>query len=114
MLSVSDYICSATGNEHFKAPEILKKLVDAGNIGATSGAGWYEWDIEPRQLTLERDRQLGDLLKWLRANDPAAKLLALPARTPWSAAAVNWITPNPVRCTLRIPNLISADLRPGT
>jgi 3-hydroxybutyryl-CoA dehydrogenase len=69
VVSVSDYIYNATGNAHFKPPEILKKLVEAGNIGATSGAGWYKWDVNPAQLTAERDRQLGELLEWLRLHD---------------------------------------------
>jgi 3-hydroxybutyryl-CoA dehydrogenase len=69
VVSVSDYIYNATGNAHFKPLEILKKLVAAGHIGATSGAGWYKWDIDATQLTAERDRQLGELLEWLRAHD---------------------------------------------
>jgi 3-hydroxybutyryl-CoA dehydrogenase len=69
VVAVSDYIYNATGNAHFKPPKILKKLVEAGNIGATSGAGWYKWDINPAQLIAERDRQIGELLEWLRTHD---------------------------------------------
>jgi 3-hydroxybutyryl-CoA dehydrogenase len=69
VVSVSDYIYNATGNAHFKPPEVLKKLARAGNIGAMSGAGWYKWEIDPVKLTAERDRQLGELLEWLRVHD---------------------------------------------
>jgi 3-hydroxybutyryl-CoA dehydrogenase len=69
VISVSDYIYNATGNVHFKPPAILKKLANAGNLGATAGAGWYKWEIDGALLTAERDSQLGELLEWLRAHD---------------------------------------------
>jgi 3-hydroxybutyryl-CoA dehydrogenase len=77
VVSVCDYIYNATGNAHFKPPEILKKLADAGNIGAASGAGWYKWDVRPDRLIAERDRQLGELLEWLRAHDHRQALGAI-------------------------------------
>ncbi len=74
VLAVTDYLHKTTGEAHFKRTALLEKLVDRGHLGAMAGAGWYQWDIEPGKLVAERDRQLGELLDWLRTHDSIGAL----------------------------------------
>jgi 3-hydroxybutyryl-CoA dehydrogenase len=69
VLSVTDYIHKATGEAHYASLPVLRRLVESGQNGAISGAGWYEWGGDYAQLVGERDRQLADLLDWLRKNE---------------------------------------------
>ena len=43
--------------------------VETGQNGAIAGAGWYKWEGDYGKLVQERDRQLADLLDWLRQNE---------------------------------------------
>jgi len=69
VVAVTDYIHKATGNAHFASTAVLRSLAESGEIGAAAGAGWYRWDVSYDHLVRERDRQLGELLEWLRKNE---------------------------------------------
>lgn len=74
VLAVTEYIHQATGETHFASTAILRKLAQSGQTGATAGAGWYRWDSNSEHRETERDRQLNELLTWLRQNDRRAVL----------------------------------------
>jgi 3-hydroxybutyryl-CoA dehydrogenase len=69
VLAVTDYIHSATGEAHYASTPVLRRLVERGETGAMAGAGWYRWHANYEQVAKERDRQLGELLDWLRSHD---------------------------------------------
>lgn len=69
VLSVTEYIHKSTGEAHFASLPVLRMLVETGQNGAVAGAGWYKWEGDYGQLVRERDRQLADLLDWLRKNE---------------------------------------------
>jgi 3-hydroxyacyl-CoA dehydrogenase len=69
VVSVTDYIYKATGEPHYASPPVLRRLAETGQNGAISGAGWYRWDGEYGKTVQERDRQLRELLDWLRRNE---------------------------------------------
>lgn len=77
VLAVTEYIHKATGEEHYASLPVLRMLAETGQTGAIAGAGWYKWEGDYGRLVQERDRQLGDLLAWLRKNE---RLEALGAR----------------------------------
>lgn len=74
VLAVSEYLHRATGQEHFASAPILRMLAERGETGAMAGAGWYKWGANYEQLVRERDRQLGELLDWLRKSERLAAL----------------------------------------
>jgi 3-hydroxybutyryl-CoA dehydrogenase len=41
-LHIADYLAGEIG-EHFRPPELLRKLVDDGRLGKKSGHGFYRW-----------------------------------------------------------------------
>lgn len=43
LLNLCDYIYSQTGDDKFKAPNILRRYVEAGWLGRKSGKGFYEY-----------------------------------------------------------------------
>jgi 3-hydroxybutyryl-CoA dehydrogenase len=43
--------------------------VEAGKLGAISGAGWYRFEGEYASVVSSRDGQLKSLLDWLADND---------------------------------------------
>jgi len=69
VLSVTEYIHKATGDAHYASSSTLRSLADSGQHGAVSGAGWYKWGAKYEQVVIERDRQLGELLDWLRHHE---------------------------------------------
>ena len=69
VLAVMDYLHRTTGEVHYESTPVLRNLAENGQIGAMSGAGWYAWDAGYERLMLERDKQLSELLNWLRAHD---------------------------------------------
>lgn len=74
VLAVTEYLHSATGNPHFASTSVLRRLAETGQTGAAAGAGWYRWETSNDHLVRERDRQLGELLDWLKAHDRVAAL----------------------------------------
>lgn len=73
-LAVTDSLYKQTGDENFKGRRALRTLVDNGHMGAITGQGWYTFEQSNNETVLERDRQLADLLEWLRASDPVTRL----------------------------------------
>jgi 3-hydroxybutyryl-CoA dehydrogenase len=74
VLAVTEYIHKATGNPHFASTAVLRRLAESGQTGASAGAGWYRWGADNDRIVRERDRQLGELLDWLKAHDRVAAL----------------------------------------
>lgn len=71
-LAVTEYLHEQTGDPNFAARPVLRALVDSGSVGAISGKGWYEFQADYASVVSSRDKQLQDLLEWLRVNDPVA------------------------------------------
>lgn len=74
VLSVMEYLHKTTNETHYESTPVLRNLVESGNAGAASGAGWYEWSMGYEQLMQERDMQLSQLLDYLRSHDRLDKL----------------------------------------
>jgi len=74
VLAVTDYIHQATGEAHYASTQVLRDLAARGQTGASAGAGWYRWDADHETSVRERDRQLGELIDWLRAHERLAAL----------------------------------------
>ena len=73
-LAVTDSLYHQTGDENYKGRKALRDLAEAGHMGAITGRGWYEYDAPYAEIVEERDRQLTDLLDWLRERDPVGRL----------------------------------------
>lgn len=73
-LAVTDSLCRQTGDENFKGRPALRKLVDEGHLGVMAGQGWYRFEGDEAETVEERDRQLSDLLEWLRERNAVARL----------------------------------------
>ncbi len=73
-LAVTDSLYHQTGDESYKGRKALRDLAEAGHMGAITGRGWYEYDAPYAEIVEERDRQLTDLLDWLRERDPVGRL----------------------------------------
>ncbi|SLN66023.1 putative 3-hydroxybutyryl-CoA dehydrogenase [Roseivivax jejudonensis] len=73
-LAVTYSLYRQTGDENFKGRDALRALVDAGDQGAMTGKGWYTFDAPNAEVVEERDRQLTDLLDWLRDRDAVTRL----------------------------------------
>jgi len=43
-LTIAEQIYSSTGDSRFAPPEILRRMVDQGNLGVKTGAGFFKWD----------------------------------------------------------------------
>lgn len=69
-LSVTEYLHEKTGDPNFAARAALKHLVSRGDLGAISGRGWYHFETSYDNVVEQRDRQLSDLLGWLKTIDP--------------------------------------------
>lgn len=74
VLAVTESLYKQTGDENFKGRDALRDLVAAGHMGAMSGQGWYSFQQSNDETVRERDRQLSDLLTWLRERDPVSAL----------------------------------------
>jgi 3-hydroxybutyryl-CoA dehydrogenase len=42
-LAIADYLHRELGGARFDAPEILRRKVQAGELGKKTGRGFYEW-----------------------------------------------------------------------
>jgi 3-hydroxybutyryl-CoA dehydrogenase len=73
-LAVTEYLYRQTGDPNYAARPILQGLVREGRIGAMSGKGWYEFEADYSAVVGARDRELSDLLGWLRQTDPVAHI----------------------------------------
>ncbi len=73
-LAVTDSLYDQTGDENFKARKALRQLVDQGHLGALTGKGWYEFGRGHEEVVTERDRQLAELLTWLRDYDAVGRI----------------------------------------
>jgi 3-hydroxybutyryl-CoA dehydrogenase len=69
VLAVTEYIHQMTGEAHYASTEVLRTLAARGQTGASAGAGWYRWDADYEKSVRERDRQLGELVEWLRTHE---------------------------------------------
>jgi 3-hydroxybutyryl-CoA dehydrogenase len=72
-----DYLYDKTGEEKFRRPPAVTKFVEAGQLGALSGSGWYSFGADYASIVLARDAQLKALLEWLRQNDRLYEFKAL-------------------------------------
>ena len=73
-LAVIEYLHQQTGDPNFAPRPVLRGLLESGRLGAMSGKGWYEFNEDYASVVHERDKQLQDLLSWLRLKDPVAKI----------------------------------------
>ncbi|MAY88278.1 MAG: hypothetical protein CML02_16365 [Pseudooceanicola sp.] len=73
-LAVTESLYHQTGDENFKGRTALRELVDRGDLGAMTGQGWYGFDGAYGDTVEKRDRQLRDLLDWLRDRDGVGEL----------------------------------------
>lgn len=73
-LAVTESLYQQTGDENFKGRKALRDLVEEGKMGAVSGQGWYRFNAPYSHIVEERDRQLMDLLDWLRDLDAVNQL----------------------------------------
>lgn len=42
-LSIAEYLYRELGSEAFRPPEILRRMVEEGNLGKKTGQGFYDW-----------------------------------------------------------------------
>lgn len=43
-VKVGEYMAEELGSDHYRPPQIVKKMVRAGDYGVKSGHGFYEWE----------------------------------------------------------------------
>ncbi|MCA8944744.1 MAG: 3-hydroxybutyryl-CoA dehydrogenase, partial [Planctomycetes bacterium] len=43
-LNIADYLHKELGSEVFRAPDLMRQMVEAGKLGKKSGHGFYKWD----------------------------------------------------------------------
>jgi len=68
-VGVFDYLTERCGDPWFRAPSLLRELVDAGRTGVKAGAGLYDYsDEEARRIQAERDRLLYRQLRMVIAS----------------------------------------------
>jgi 3-hydroxybutyryl-CoA dehydrogenase len=74
VLAVTAYLAEQTGNPNYAGPPVLHALVESGSIGAVAGKGWYNFKADYPSVVSTRDRQLQELLLWLRSKDSTAEI----------------------------------------
>jgi len=45
-LGIADYLHRELGDDQYRAPELLRRMVDEGKLGKKSGQGFYSWEGE--------------------------------------------------------------------
>ncbi|MGP0091980.1 MAG: 3-hydroxyacyl-CoA dehydrogenase family protein [Xanthobacteraceae bacterium] len=73
-LAVIENLHERTGDPNFAPRPVLRGLIEEGSVGAVSGKGWYEFAADYATVVSKRDRQLQELLAWLRAKDPLTEI----------------------------------------
>jgi 3-hydroxybutyryl-CoA dehydrogenase len=74
VLAVTEYLHRETGDVNFSPRPVLRSLVESGRLGALSGKGWYEFNMDYASIVRARDKQLQELLSWLQLHDPVSKV----------------------------------------
>jgi 3-hydroxybutyryl-CoA dehydrogenase len=75
-LSALEYLYKETGDSAFRPTELLRKKVEAGELGLSSGRGWYSYEgADVRELLKKRDRLLIEMIKFL--NSERVRALAI-------------------------------------
>src|SRR3984885_4505610 len=74
VLAVTEYLHRETGDVNFSPRPVLHSLVESGRLGALSGKGWYEFNMDYASIVRARDKQLQELLSWLQLHDPVSKV----------------------------------------
>jgi 3-hydroxybutyryl-CoA dehydrogenase len=64
-----DYLHEKTRDEKFRRPAAITRFVEAGELGAMTGKGWYRFGADYASIVMARDAQLKSLLNWLNQND---------------------------------------------
>lgn len=78
-VGVYDYLSARYGDERYRAPALLRKLVEAGSVGVKAGSGIYQYtDEEAKRLRAERDRKLYEQLRAYRAEQGGTRGPAVP------------------------------------
>jgi 3-hydroxybutyryl-CoA dehydrogenase len=67
VVTVAEYLRQQTGDPNLAPRPVLRSLVETGRIGALSGKGWYQFNEEYAPIARNRDKQLQELLPWLKA-----------------------------------------------
>jgi 3-hydroxybutyryl-CoA dehydrogenase len=67
---VLDYVARDLYNEP-RAPEHMQALVDAGQVGAKAGRGFYDWSVKSAEdVRAQRDAFLVEVLRYRRRPSP--------------------------------------------
>jgi len=66
MVNAYDYMYKAIGSDRYQCPELVKKMVERGELGLISGKGYYDYTKEtPEAMARERDEMVVKMLKAL-------------------------------------------------
>jgi 3-hydroxybutyryl-CoA dehydrogenase len=69
-IRVLDYVARDLYNEP-RAPEYMQALVDAGQVGAKAGRGFYDWSVKSAEdVRAQRDAFLVEVLRYRRRPSP--------------------------------------------
>ena len=64
MVGAYDYMYAATGSDRYRCPELVRKMVERGELGLLSGKGYYDYTKLPAgAMAKERDEMVVRMLK---------------------------------------------------